>query len=117
MIKNLALLLAAATAGSAVAATPTIAPKEATIRYAASGGIRDWHADDERSIFLRDRTGRWYQAHFYGVCPGVRHSPSIGVKTDRLGAFDRFGAITTYRGLCSVSSVVRAAKPAAIGRR
>ena len=117
MTKIIALLLAAATAGSAAAATPTFSAKETTIRYAASGGIRDWHADDERSIYLRDRTGRWYQARFHGICPGVTHSPSIGVNTDRLGAFDRFGTISTYRGLCSVASVVRAAKPVAIGRR
>lgn len=117
MTKTLALILAAVTAGQAVAAVPMAAPREATIRYAAGDGIRDFHADDEGSIYLRERTGRWYRAFFHAPCPGVRHTDSIRVKTDRLGQFDRFGAITTYRGLCSVSSVVRSAKPAAIGRR
>ncbi len=115
-MKILALAVLAAS-GSAVAATPTLSPREATIHDASSGGIRDWHADDERSIYLRDRTGRWYQAFFQGPCPGVQHSPSIGVKTDLLGQFDRFSAIETYLGLCSVGSVVRSAKPLAIGNR
>jgi len=109
-------LLAAVAAGP-LPPLPTVAPREASIRDAASGGIRDWHSDDGRSIFLRDRTGRWYHATFAGPCAGVLYSSTIGFKTDVLGAFDRFSTISTERGLCSVSSVVRSAKPAAIGRR
>lgn len=110
-------LIAAAASASPLSAQPVYSAQETTIRYAGSGGIRDWHSDNDRSIYLRDRSGRWYLATFQGVCPGVRHSPTIGVNADALGAFDRFGTISTYRGLCSVGSVVRSAKPAAIGRR
>ena len=117
MMKTLLPLFAVVTAGSAAAATPLHASQETMIHDAGSGGIRDWHSDDDRSIYLRDRTGRWYYATFLGVCPGVRHSPSISFKTDALGQFDRFSTISTYRGLCSVGSVVRSPKPAAIGGR
>lgn len=96
---------------------PLPVARETTIRDAANGGIRDWHSDDDRSLYLRDRAGRWYRASFAAGCPGMRHSSTILFNTDALGAFDRFGAISTPRGRCSVSSVVRSAPPASIGRR
>ena len=114
------MMIAALLAIAAAAATPTVPVfplGETTIRDAAGGGIRDWHSDDGQSIYLRDRSGRWYRATFAGPCPGAVYSSTIGINSDALGAFDRFGTISTDRGLCSVTSVVRSAKPAKIGRR
>ncbi len=109
--------LLAATVALPPATLPLPMARETTIRDAANGGIRDWHADDDRNLYLRDRVGRWYHASFAAGCPGVRHSSTIIFNTDALGAFDRFGTISTYRGRCSVNSVVRSSPPAAIGRR
>lgn len=110
-------LLAAAVVAVPEAGQPLYSAAETAIRDAGGGGIRDWYSGDDRTLYLRDRTGRWYRATFAGVCPAARRSSTIRFNTDALGAFDRFGTISTDRGRCSVSSLVRSAKPAAIGRR
>lgn len=92
-----------------------ITAADTAIPFAANGGIRDWYANSERSIHLRDRTGRWYLATFNGWCPNLPAAQTIHFETDAGGSFDRFSSITTEYGRCQVGSVVAAAAPLAKG--
>lgn len=105
----------------ALVAAPGVAQRsalgaEAGIDYAANGGIRDYHAESERVIYLRDRTNRWYKATFVGVCPNLRTSDVIAFDTDGLGRLDRSGAVLTRSGRCQFDSLVRAAPPRGKGK-
>jgi hypothetical protein len=103
--------------GTAVAAPQSgrFDGKETAIDYAARGGIRDWHADDEQSIYLMDRTGRWYRATFSHRCLNLPSNQAIAFETDALGRFDRFSTIGTADMRCQVESIVRSPRPAAKG--
>ena len=94
---------------------PPLTAAETSIQYAGNGGIRDWHSDNDRSIYLRDRTGRWYLAMFNGVCPNLRAAQTIHFQTDAAGTFDRFSSLSTEYGRCQVGSVVRSPAPLAKG--
>ena len=74
-----------------------------SIPFAAHGGIRDWHSSDDQSIYLRDRSGRWYFAMFNGVCPSLRAAQTIQFVTDPAGTFDGFSSIITEYGRCQVA--------------
>ena len=88
---------------------------ETSIAFAANGGIKDWYSNNERSIYLRDRSGRWYLATFQGVCPNLPSAQTIRFETDAGGRFDRFSSITSEYGRCTVGSVVPSVAPAAKG--
>ena len=106
----LAALGACAPAGLAPPATADTA-----IAFAANGGIRDWYSNSEKSIYLRDRTGRWYLATFNGLCPNLPAAQTIHFQTNAAGAFDHFSSVTTEYGRCQVGSVLRSEAPAAKG--
>ncbi len=116
-MKTFAALAACGAALSACAPTQMqpLTAADTAIPFAAHGGIRDWYSNNEQSIFLRDRTGRWYLATFNGLCPNLPSAQTIRFETDASGSFDRFSSIGTEYGRCQVGSVVLSQAPAAKG--
>lgn len=121
MSRFASILLAASlllgTGAASAAEQPTrIGTKEVGISYAANGGIRDWHAEDENGIYLMDRTGRWYYARFSHRCFNLPSLQSLVFTTDpATGRFDHFSTVGTGQLSCDVASVVKAERPAAKG--
>ncbi len=109
-----AMLVGGAASASADEREPVYG-KPAAISFAANGGIRDWHAEDDSSVYIRDRTGRWYLATLSGPCPGLLTSQAVSFKTDAMGRFDRFGAIRADFIDCAVDKLVTSPAPAAKG--
>lgn len=117
-------LLGAALLGSGVAAAPAIAADQqakavygqpATIPFAANGGIRDWHAANDRQLYIRDRAGRWYLATLSAPCHGLTFNNAVAFETDELGQFDTWSRVVTRDHRCGVESLVRSPAPAAKG--
>ena len=99
----------------AAQAAPVHRPGLASIDDAARGGIRDWHAEDDRGIYLRDRTNRWYYAAFRHNCPGVLYDQRIAFRTSASNRFDRQSLVQTETETCAVESVDRSDAPEAKG--
>lgn len=99
----------------ALAAQPPVAPGNASIDYATTDGIRDWFAENDRGIFLRDRLNRWYYAAFTARCPGVFDRNSVGFDTFGDVRFDRSSRVVTPTMSCALSSLDRVPAPAAKG--
>jgi len=121
MTKKLVTLLGAAsalllTASPAAVSAQRIGTRTA-IDYAGGGGIRDWHAEDERSIYIMDRMGKWYYATFSHRCMRLPNSGTVYFETDALGRFDEFSQVHTNWGTCQVDTIVRSHAPAAKGGR
>jgi len=106
----LALLVAAHPA-------PPVSPGNASIDYVGRGGIRDWHADDDRGIYLRDRVNRWYYVAFRHSCPGVLYNPTIAFDTNGFNRFDRLSRVVTQTEVCGIESVDCSDAPQAKGGR
>ena len=94
-----------------------LAGGETIIPFAANGGIVDWHATNNQSIYLRDRAGHWYYVTLAAPCPNLPFNPNISFSTDASGNFDRFSTIITPNYRCSVQSIVRSETPVGKGGR
>jgi hypothetical protein len=119
MTKKLTTLFGAA-AALLLAASPAAVPAQrigtqTAIDFAGGGGIRDWHAEDEQSIYIMDRMGRWYHATFSHRCARLPNSGTVHFETDALGRFDHFSQVHTSWGTCQVDRIVRSHAPAAKG--
>ncbi len=89
-----------------------IAGGNAYIPDAARGGISEYHIENERVVYLRDRTNRWYRVELTANCPGLRLNAAVNFTTDAIGNFDRSGYITTRDARCAVHSIHPSAAPA-----
>ncbi|GAA4007642.1 hypothetical protein GCM10022280_00180 [Sphingomonas swuensis] len=99
----------------ALAVSPASAPGNAAIDYANTDGIRDFHADNDRGIYLRDRLGHWYYGAFTARCPGVLDGFSVGFDTNGFQRFDRSSRVVTPTMTCALASLDRSVAPAAKG--
>ncbi|MGH8253333.1 MAG: DUF6491 family protein [Steroidobacteraceae bacterium] len=120
-----ALGLAAATCASAGAAANQPAhPPEATVPFAANGGIENWEADGNKGLWIQVRGRHWYYAKFFAPCPGVQFHEGLGFKFGPSGELDRWSEVFTRdTGRCAFTSLVtsdgpprkvKGGKPAAI---
>jgi len=91
--------------------------QDAVIDFAGAGGIRDWHAENDSSIYLMDRAGHWYLALLSGPCWGLRFNRAVAFETDVSGRFDTFSTVRTRNHRCHVDRIVRSPRPAAKGGR
>ncbi|HEY0028553.1 MAG TPA: DUF6491 family protein [Allosphingosinicella sp.] len=89
--------------------------KPTQISFASRGGIQDWHADSDRSIYIMDRMGRWYYATLSAPCPGLRFQNQLGFDTGPLGEFDTWGSVLTRDQRCHVETLVTSPAPQAKG--
>lgn len=106
------LILAALAAGLALPAhaeEPRERGVETRIPFADS--IRNFHADDDRGVWIQDNRDRWYYASLAGPCFGMDFTHKIGVVTRGTSALDSFGAIVVDGQRCPITSLVTSAPP------
>ena len=87
------------------------APADASIAFANHGGIDDWTATDDRTIYFEDRFRRWYRADLMGPCTGLDFAWHIGVDTGVNGSLDRWGAVFVDGQRCPFQSFVAVSGP------
>lgn len=114
-LKTIMVIAAGLGAAGAAAAQNYDRGRETGIDFAANGGIRDWHAPNDREIYIMDRMGRWYHAELGGRCINLPYLRTVQFETDAAGRFDSFSLINTEYGSCQVESLVRSERPAAKG--
>ena len=92
---------------------PAAGEPEAGISFVQYHGIRDWHADNDRQLYVQAADRQWYQVDLFGPCIGLEYANHVGFDTrDPAGTFDRFSSIVLHRGdRCKVSSVKKIAAP------
>ena len=92
-------------------ATENVTP-EPSIPFANHGGIRDWHADRDRGLWVQNVHGKWFYASLMGPCTGLDFAQTIAFDTRPAGTFDRFSAIIVPRyGRCVVQSLAPSGGP------
>ncbi|MDP8912442.1 MAG: DUF6491 family protein [Pseudomonadota bacterium] len=109
------------TAMAAVAAVLVSAPAAAVEPQAPRGeevsipfprsGIRTWHAETDRILYVQDRSRRWYRVELMRPCLGIQYNYALGFDTRGLSRFDRFSYILARGQRCPVNSVVRSDPP------
>jgi len=103
-----ALSLSAAVTTDALADEPaqSAGSNDVSIPFANNGGIRDWHADRDRGLWIQDSFGKWYYATVMGPCIGLDFANRIGFDTRPMGSFDKFSSIVVPReGRCAIQTL------------
>jgi hypothetical protein len=110
-------------AAQASLATPANLPpgtpfgEETIIQQAAGGALRDWRRGPAGSdtLYVRDRTERWYQVTLTGPCEMRRPLDTLSYTTDSVGNFDRFSRLRVAyipQQNCGVKGIRRSTPPA-----
>ena len=104
----IALMMTAAIPAVAAADTPS---GETGIPFARHGGIRDWRADGNRTLYIEGRLNHWYRAELMSPCHGLNFANAIRFISEPGDRFDRFSKIVVDGQVCHVSSLTKAEKP------
>ena len=115
MIRSLAVLAALTSAWPVVAAPAPAGSGE--IPFVGFGGIRNWTASDENTLYVQAAGGQWYEVDMAGPCWGLPDALRIGVDSGPTDTLDAFSTIVVDGNLCPVASVTRLASPPQRERR
>lgn len=98
-------------------ATPPASNAEASIPFANHGGIDDWYADSDRSLYVKSIAGQWYHAKLMGPCNDLRFANAIGFVTRPADTFDRFSSVRVRGQNCVLTSLVPSDPPPVKARK
>lgn len=111
---KLSILFAAGAALALAGAVQAEAPRrEAAIHFADHGGVDDWRADGDSTIYFKDQRRRWYRAELFGPCFDLPYTEHIGIDARPGGTLDKFGAIYVRGQRCSFRSFEQVEGPPA----
>jgi hypothetical protein len=103
-----ALGVLAALSGHASAADRV---ENVSIPFADSGGIDEWHAVDDKTVYLRSRTRQWYKAELFAPCNGLGFATAIGYVPEPTGSFDKNSSIVVDGQRCKLMTLQKSEKP------
>jgi hypothetical protein len=107
----LALGLASAPAYAAPAEHAARAATEASIPFANFGGIRDWRAVGDRTLYIQDRARDWYKATLMSPALELPFTWAIGFDTGPIDRFDKFSSVVVRGQRYAVQSLVKVDGP------
>ncbi len=85
---------------------------EAHIRFVQHGGIYDYHAVNDRLLYVQSRARDWYQVTLFSPCIGIEYANALRfLPSDGAGTFDRFSYVAMRGQRCKVESVKPVAAP------
>ena len=108
-ITTLALMFAAVAASPA----PALAAKAPSgeIPFIRFGGIQDWTANDDSTLYVESAQGQWYQVALAYPCLGLPFALRVGIDTGGTDTLDSFSNIVADGQRCPVASVTQIAAP------
>jgi hypothetical protein len=88
-----------------------IVAQETSIPFANMGGIRDWRAIDDSSLYVQDIRRNWYIARLAVPSPDLAFVQSIGFETKGTNQLDKFAALVVGGQRIPLTSFVASAPP------
>ncbi|MBU6269233.1 MAG: hypothetical protein KGN34_16920 [Sphingomonadales bacterium] len=76
----------------ALHAAPPRVP-QAEIPFAEHGGVSDWRAEDDRTIYFEDQHHKWFKATLFAPAFDLPYVEAIGIDAGPTGSLDNFGAV------------------------
>jgi hypothetical protein len=86
-------------------------PAETSIPFANMGGIRDWRAIDDETLYVQDVRRNWYVARLMAPCPDLTFAQAIGFETKGVNQLDRFAAVVVRGQRYQLASFVASGPP------
>jgi hypothetical protein len=82
--------------GPALAGQAPAKPPEASIPFANHGGVDNWRADGDRTVYFQDLHRQWYRATLFAPAFDLPYVEFIGIDPGPSGALDKWGAIYVH---------------------
>ena len=95
-MKRMSIFAAIATLAVVTAPAQARGPRrapEASIPFANNGGVDDWRAYDDHTIFFKDSRRQWYRAVLFGPAIDLTTTEDIGIDPSPSGSLDRWSTI------------------------
>jgi hypothetical protein len=89
------------------------AAHETSIPFANMGGIRDWKAIDDETLYVQDVRRNWYIAKLIAPCPDLMFATAIGFETKGVNQLDKFGSVIVRGQRYQLASFVASGAPPA----
>ena len=117
-MKSVAFALATmALAGSAAGlGAPADTPKKASdvsIPFVSHGGVKDWRAVDDHTLYIEATGGQWFKATTMGDCIGLNFADKIGFDGGGTDTFDKFSRLIVRGQPCPIETLVKVDAPPA----
>ena len=77
------------------------------IPFIGFGGIQNWTARDDSTLYVQSAGGQWYQVNLAQPCLGLPFALRIGVDSGPTNTLDDFSTIIADGDRCPVASVTR----------
>ena len=86
---------------------------EASIPFVNSGSsIREWQADGEQGLWVRDARRQWYYARMLVPCEGLDFAVRVGFQTRGIDTLDRYAnVIVPGYASCPIQSFTKSEGP------
>ena len=92
-------------------------PKEASIPFVNQGGIRDWQAIDNETLYIQDIHRKWYLAKLMTPCIDLPFVQAIGIETKGVNRLDKWGSIIVRGQRYPIASLVASGPPPSNAKR
>jgi len=102
-----------ATAQAVAAAEGRAVGKETSIPFVDMGGIRDWQAVDDSTLYVQDVRRNWYVAKLNAPNSDLMFVTTIGFETKGTNQLDRFGTVVVGGQRIPLTSFVASGPPPA----
>lgn len=89
---------------------PVNAP-ELSIPAVNGRGVRDWIAEDDRTLLVQDHFRKWYKVRLMAPSRHLLHAESIGFVTGPSGILDNTGAVVVRGQKTPVVSITASEGP------
>lgn len=106
-----------ATAQAVRAEEAARAGSETSIPFVNKGGVRDWQAIDDSTLYVQDLRRSWYLVKLATPCTDLAFATNIGFETKGVDTLDRFGTVIAGGQRCPISSFVGSGPPPAKGKK
>lgn len=110
-MRTILSLVAALIAATSAYALEPAAEKQASIPFVNHGGVRNFSAAGDETLYIEDQHRRWYRADLMGYCPDLSFAQAIGFSTRGPDTLDRFGTLIVRGRRCAIKSLVESGPP------
>jgi uncharacterized protein DUF6491 len=101
-------------AGSAPAfGAPPKSPQDVSIPFVSHGGVKDWRAIDDHTLYIQGQGGQWFRATTMGACIGLDFADKIGFDAGGTDTFDKFSRLIVRGQPCPIQTLEKVAGPPA----
>ena len=102
-----AALIAAPTISAALADTPKKSSTDVSIPFVSHGGVKDWRATDDHTVYIQSQSGQWFKAETMSICLGLNFADRIGFDAGGTDTFDKFSRLIVRGQPCPIQSLIK----------